>query len=81
MKKNLQELSDQELLKESKNAKFVLGIFIGVIIVMIISGAISTIKQGINVFTFLPVVFLGIAVAFSSHYSKVKNELKSRNIE
>lgn len=81
MKRNLQELSDQELLKETKNAKFVFGIFIGLIIAMVVSGVISTLKHGMNVFTFLPLVFLGVAMAFWSHYTKVKKELKSRNIE
>ncbi len=81
MKKNLQELSNQELLKEAKNIKFVFGIYLGLVIVMIVSGIITTLKQGVNTFTFLPVVFLGVALMFWSNYDKVRKELKSRNLK
>ncbi|MGC4232090.1 MAG: hypothetical protein QM594_03705 [Niabella sp.] len=81
MKKNLQELSNQELLKEAKTRRFFFGVYLGLVSVMIVSGIISTSNQGVNTFTFLPVVFLGLAVTFWSSYDKVRKELKSRNIK
>jgi hypothetical protein len=81
MKKKLQELSDEALLKEAKSARFVLGLYLGIIGVMIVTGIISTLKQGINLYTFLPVPFLGIAIVFWSNYEKIIKELKSRNLK
>lgn len=81
MKKNLQELSNEDLLKEAKNTRFVFGIYLGIVMVMMVSGILSTLKKGINPFTFLPVVFLGVAMMFWSNYDKVKKELKSRNLK
>lgn len=81
MKKNLQELSNEELLKEAKTRRFFFGVYIGLVSVMIVSGIISTLEKGVNVFTFLPVVFLGIALTFWSNYDKVRKELKSRNLK
>lgn len=81
MKKNLQDLSNEELLKEAKNRKFLFGVYLGIIIVMIVSGIITTIKQGVNTFTFLPFAFLGVAMIFWSNYDKVRKELKSRNLK
>lgn len=81
MKKNLQELSNEDLLKEAKNTRFVFEIYLGIVMVMMVSGILSTLKKGINPFTFLPVVFLGVAMMFWSNYDKVKKELKSRNLK
>jgi hypothetical protein len=44
MKKNLQELSNEVLLKQAKNTRFVFGIFIGIILVKIVSGIITTLE-------------------------------------
>lgn len=81
MKKNLQELSNEELLKEAKGRKFLFGVYLGLVIVMIVSGIITTIEQGVNTFTFIPLAFLGISMVFLSNYDKVRKEIKSRNPE
>lgn len=81
MKKKIQELSNEELLKEAKSTKFLFGLYLGLIIVMIVSGIIFTVKQGVNTFTFLPVAFLGLAMIFWSNFDKVRKELKSRNLK
>lgn len=81
MKKNVQEFSNEELQKEAKNSKFLLGLFLGMIIVMMVCGVIITLKKGVNTFTFLPFVFLWIPMTFWTSYSKVRKELKSRNLK
>jgi hypothetical protein len=81
MSKNLQDLSNEELLTQAKNAKLAFGMFIGVIIGMTVTSVITTVKQGVNAFTFLPVAFLGVAMVFRINYDKLRKELKSRNIK
>ena len=81
MKKNLQELSNEELLKEAKKTKFVFGIYLGIIPAMLIAGIFITVEKGVNFFTFFPVIFLGNATIFWSYYDKVKKELKSRDLK
>lgn len=81
MKKNLQELSNEELLKEAKTRRFFFGVYLGLVIVMVVSAIITTLEKGVNTFTFLPIAFLGIAMIFWSNYDKVRKELKSRNIK
>lgn len=81
MKKNLQELSNQELLKEAKKRKSFFAFYAGLIIVMIVAGIDSTVREGINTLTFLPFAFLGIALIFWSNYNKARKELKSRNLK
>lgn len=81
MNKNLQDLSNDELLKELNKSKLFLGLYLGLVLIMIIAGIISTIRKGINTFTFLPIPFAFIAlVLFWSKYDKVRKELKARNL-
>lgn len=81
MKKNLQEISDEELLKEAKKRKSFFAFYVGLIIVMIVGAIDSTVREGINTFTFIPFAFLGIALMFWSNYNKAQKELKSRNLK
>lgn len=81
MDENLKELSDEELLKEAQKRKRLLSIYSGLIGVMVVAGIIITIGQGVNVFTFLPFVFLGVAGIYWSNYDKVKKEIKAREAD
>ena len=81
MKKDPQDLSNEELLAQSKNTKLAFVMFIGVIIGMTVISVITTIKQGVHAFSFLPVAFLGVAMVFWGNYDKVRKELKSLNIK
>ncbi|RZL66693.1 MAG: hypothetical protein EOO93_05220 [Pedobacter sp.] len=81
MKKNLQEFTHEALLKEAKRTPFLFGIYLGCVIVMFVTGVLSTLDYGITIFTFLPVGFLAIAVLLWSNYNNVIKELKSRNLK
>lgn len=82
MNKNLQELSNDELLKELKKSKLFLGLYLGLVLIMIIAGIISTIKKGVNIFTLMPIPFAFIALTlYWGNYSKVRKELKTRNLK
>lgn len=82
MNKNLQQLSNEELLKERRTTRFMLGVFIGLILVMIAAGIISTLRKGVNVFTLVPIPFAILAfILFSGNYKKLNEEIKSRNLK
>jgi uncharacterized membrane protein YjjP (DUF1212 family) len=81
MQKKLEELTHEELLKRAKVTKLFFGIYLGLLIVMIVSSAIITFRKGINLFTFLPLFFLGISVIFIIPYINIKKELQSRNLK
>ncbi|MCO6496765.1 MAG: hypothetical protein J5I50_03785 [Chitinophagaceae bacterium] len=81
MKKDLKELSDAELLKDYKNSKNLLFLYLGLVLVMLVAGVITTIKQGVNAFTFLPFAFMGVLVIYRNSYDKAGKEMKSRNLK
>lgn len=78
--KELTELSDQELLEKKKKSKsnnitssVILGIMIGIAIY-------STVKNGLGLFTFFPLLFIPIAKNNSKNNKALEAELKSRNL-
>lgn len=81
MKKNLQELSNEELLKEAKKTKFGFGNFIGLGIVMIIISITQIIDNEIKPIAFLPLCFLPIAIMTWKSHKTIEKELKSRNLK
>lgn len=80
MKKNLKVLSDDELHKEYKGKAIIFSIFLGLIIVMVISSIITLFKNNISAPTFLPLAFLPLLLTFWKGFNGVKKEMKSRNI-
>lgn len=80
MEENLKELSNEELLKEAQKRKKLLSVYSGLIAVMVIAGIIITIGRGMNVYTFLPFVFLGVAGIYWSGYDKIRKEVKTRKL-
>lgn len=82
MEKELNELSDQELLEKNKKAKsgkitnaVILGFLIGI-------SVYSTVKNGLGIFTFLPVLFAFFADnVWKKNNQALERELKSRNLK
>jgi len=79
--KNTVELSDEELLKEAKRVKstkiydpVIFGILIGIAIY-------STVKNGLGLLTFLPMVYLPIAAKNKLKIKELEKQLKDRNLK
>lgn len=81
MKKNLQELSNEEILKEAKKTKFAFGIYIGLAIVVIFISVMQIIENEIKPITFLPLCFLPIAIITWKSHKTIEKEVKSRNLK
>lgn len=81
MKKDLTTLSNEELIKESKNRRFIFGIFLGLILVMIVASIISIFKEKIGASTYVPIVFLPLLIIFWNSFNEVKKEMKLRNLQ
>ncbi|SKB80767.1 hypothetical protein SAMN05660776_3104 [Salegentibacter holothuriorum] len=80
MKKNLKGLTDDELQKEYRDKSIIFSIFLGLIIVMVISSIITLFMSSIMANTFLPLAFLPLLLIFWKQFNNVKKEMKSRNI-
>jgi|TARA_R100000501_G_C2616790_1_gene110300 c-di-AMP phosphodiesterase-like protein len=80
MKKNLKVLTDDELNKEYKDKATIFSIFLGLIIVMVITSIFTIFKNNISAPTFLPLAFLPLLLIFWKGFNEVKKEMKSRNI-
>ena len=81
MKKDLTTLSNEELIKESKNRRFIFGIFLGLILVMIVASIISIFKEKIGVSTYVPIALLPLLIIFWNSFNEVKKEMKLRNLQ
>jgi hypothetical protein len=78
-KEDLSKLSIEELIKEEKKSKPNLIVMLIVIIAMIIMAVLNTIKSGFGIFTFLPIIFLPIALNHWSKNKLIRDEIKSRD--
>lgn len=79
MSKNLEKLSNDELLKNLKHKKNILGFNIALIIILIICAIIITLDMGVNAFIFMPFVFGLFTFLSYRSYDKLREELKTRN--
>ncbi|KRG30550.1 hypothetical protein [Salegentibacter mishustinae] len=79
MKKNLKVLTDDELTKEYRDKATFFSIFLGLIIVMVISSLITIFMNNIMATTFLPLAFLPLLLIFWKGFNEAKKEMKSRN--
>ena len=81
MEKKLNELTDQELLDKNKkiqSGKIINAVLLGFLIGVAIY---STIKNGVGIFTLLPLVFVAFTInAWKKDNQALKDELKSRNL-
>jgi hypothetical protein len=66
----------EELKKKEKSLIMTTGILAGIITVMIIVSIFSTIKKGIDFFTFLPMFFLPMLVLNYKNIKKIKSKIK-----
>jgi hypothetical protein len=80
MKKDLKTLTDEQLIKEFKNRKIIFGVFLGLILVMVITSIISIVKQKIGASTFLPLAFLGLIFIFWNTLNEAKKEMVFRKL-
>lgn len=82
MEKKVNELTDQELLEKNKkvrSGKIINAVLLGAMIGVAIY---STFKNGIGIFTLLPLVFVAFAVkAWKKDNRELEEELKSRNLK
>lgn len=75
----LSELSLEELGLEKKKRGAMVGAYIAIIIMMVGAGIVVTIRKGISIFTFFPLVFFPIFLVIYKGYDDVKKEIKSRH--
>ena len=78
MKKQLSEMSLDELKKEEKSTGMGVGLLIGAIIVMTATAVYSTVRGGFSMFTLLPVCFMPLALVIYDRLRKLKAEIRSR---
>lgn len=79
--KELAELSDEELLQESKNMKRY-AIYDAVIFGFLIGIAIySSVKNGFGLLTFLPLVYIPVAAKNKSKNKELEKLLEERNLK
>ncbi len=77
---NLSELTDEELLLEGKKIKstnivnaILFGVMIGV-------ATYSTVKNGLGILTFFPLLFIQMLLKNNARKKAFENELKARNL-
>lgn len=79
--KKLTELPDEELLKRKKMTKFVTGIFLGILAVLVVFNTINIINgdQHWGVLA-VPLALLPIVIANYNSIKEINKELKSRGL-
>ena len=81
MEKDLTTLTNEELIKEYKNRRFIFGIFIGMVLVMVIASIINILKEKIGASTYVPIAFLPLLIIFWNTFNKAKKEMISRKLK
>jgi hypothetical protein len=81
MKKELSELTDQELLQEAKKNKHSNIYDAGIIGVLIGIAIYSTVNHGLGLLTFLPLVYIPIAAKNKIKNKTLEKLLKERNLK
>lgn len=76
----LAHLSDEVLTKSYNTAKGILIGFIVVFVLLFATAIFITIKKGFGVFTILPIVFMSVLMSNITNFTKLKEEMKSRNL-
>lgn len=78
-KEDSHKVSLTELKKKEKSAQLLTSLLIGIIIVQVVVGIFLTVADGFSIFTFMPAVFIPVAVISYSNLKKIKNEIAKRN--
>ncbi|WP_316772763.1 redox-active disulfide protein 2 [Pedobacter frigiditerrae] len=79
-KKNLSQLSDEELLKNEKIVKTVTGMLAGAIFVLFVINIFLAFKKGFSSLSVIPIALLPIALLNINSLKEIKKEIKSRNL-
>lgn len=74
----ISEMSTENLKKNYKAMKLVMGILSGMFIVMVVSGVYITLTKGFGTISILPLVFLPIFISNITNLKKIKTELITR---
>lgn len=77
--KKLNELSNEELLKNEKSIKVITYMLTGVLIVLFILTTINTINKGFNSLAVVPIALLPILIMNFNTLNEIKKELNARN--
>jgi hypothetical protein len=80
IQKELSALSDEELLLEGKKIKSTAIVNAVLFGVMIGVAAYSTIKNGLGILTFFPLLFIQMLLKNNARKKALKMELKERNL-
>jgi hypothetical protein len=78
-KEDLSKLSIEELINEEKKSKPNFIVMLTVINAIVIMAVLNTINSGIGIFTFLPILFLPMALNHWSKYKLIRDEIKIRD--
>lgn len=76
--KELTDLTEQELIKEEKSQKQLYYFYNGLIGFMIGIAIYSFAKNGFNLFSFLPLIFIPFIIIMNKNYKAIKIEIKRR---
>ncbi|TKC07948.1 redox-active disulfide protein 2 [Pedobacter polaris] len=79
-KKNLSELSNEELLKSEKSLKTITAMLAGAILVLFIINVFLAFKKGFSAFSVIPIALLPIVIVNLNSLKEMKEEIKSRNL-
>ncbi|MFY0602519.1 MAG: hypothetical protein JXQ93_01110 [Flavobacteriaceae bacterium] len=77
-KKQLSEYTDTELQQKLKQSKMFVGVYIGLLIIMISVSIISLIENIFNFTTLMPLFFIPIFLVILLQKVKIQKELESR---
>ena len=80
-KKELADLSDDELLHEEKNRKSGFIFLMISLLVMVVVAVLNSLDRGVGIFTFLPLVFIPIMINNWNKYKEVLKEKEVRNMK
>ena len=80
-KKKLEELTDEELLQEAKKMKSARVLDAGIVGFMIGVAIYATVKNGLGLLTFLPLVYLPIAAKNKTKNKELERLLEERELK
>lgn len=79
-KKNLSELSNEELLKNEKSLKTITSMLGGAVFLLFIVNIFLAFKKGFSTMGVIPIALLPIVIVNINSLKEMKKEIKSRNL-
>lgn len=77
-KKLLSEYTDAELQQKLKQSKMFVGVYLGLVIIMIMMSVSSILENIFNVSTLMPLFFIPIFLVILLQKKRIEKELQSR---